>query len=89
MVAFIHLLAQTDTATWDAIKSLGIPVACVCLGAAGVFKFGVVYERRRADAAAEREREAYALTTPALIRNNDLLQDVLEWVREVKRGHSS
>ncbi len=70
-------LAAVESITWTAIRELGVPVACLVLGAYGVHHFvvkewKVLYQQERADklqAQAER-KEAFDLTTPALIQAN-------------------
>lgn len=88
----LFVLAQAAPApTGDDLWRLGGFVVALLVGAAVTYRYTTLPERTRtaqADAeriaAQEREREAYQVTTPALIQANANHAAMLDWMRQAQ-----
>lgn len=87
-IGVLVLLAQEVSPSSDDIWRLGGFAVALLLGAAVTYRYTTLPERERSKAetaeriaAQEREREAYLVTTPALIKANENQVAVLEALR--------
>lgn len=92
LVGLLVLAAQEVSPSGDNIWRLGGFAVALILGATAQYRWGTVPARKDRDderseriAAQEREREAYQVTTPALIQANANQLAVLEALQE-RRG---